>query len=209
VSLALRARPASISAALVRRADSALVKLVPSGSPGERPTPDRTRPGVTDPAADLPAEKTTYAMRDVASLAAARRHGDAVGVLCGAAAGHRPEGTRMRQRLPRSGMVRRYGPRPGRHACARAMDLDVVNVTEMPRCWRRPRGPPGARPPATAADGARFARRTRPTRVPDTSRQQQRQLIPGREGNQCHDHRRAGRAGPDAPPCGALKSGRC
>ncbi len=35
---------------------------------------------MTDPA-DLPAEKTTYAMRDVASLGrAARRHGDSVGV---------------------------------------------------------------------------------------------------------------------------------
>ena len=54
------------------RADSALVKLFHHGQLVK--AHPRQRPGrrVTDPG-DLPAEKTTYAMRDVASLAAAAR----------------------------------------------------------------------------------------------------------------------------------------
>ena len=62
------------------RADSALVKLYHRGQVVK--THPRAEAGrrVTDPA-DLPAHKTVYAMRDVASLAAAaRRHGDNVGV---------------------------------------------------------------------------------------------------------------------------------
>src|SRR5215475_4608444 len=64
---------------LAARADSVLVKLFHRGQLVK--AHPRQQPGrrVTDPA-DLPAEKTTYAMRDVASLAkTARRHGDSIG----------------------------------------------------------------------------------------------------------------------------------
>src|SRR6201995_4932660 len=70
----------SLGCHLDARADSALVKLYCRGQLVK--VHPRQQPGrrSTDPA-DLPAEKNTYAMRDVASLAkAARRHGDAIGV---------------------------------------------------------------------------------------------------------------------------------
>src|SRR5215471_18495006 len=113
------------------RADSALVKLFcrgqlvkvhPRQPPGRRST---------DPA-DLPAEKTTDAMRDVSSLAAAaRRHGDAIGVYAGQLLDTDLPWTKMRQVYRLLGLVRRYGPGPVETACARALELDVVNVTKI------------------------------------------------------------------------------
>jgi hypothetical protein len=52
---------------------------------------------VTGPA-DAPAEKTTYALRDVASLAATtRRHGEAIGAYAGQLLDTDLPWTRMRQ----------------------------------------------------------------------------------------------------------------
>ena len=99
-----------------------LVKAHPRQEPGRR---------VTDQA-DLPAEKTTYAMRDVTSLAAAaRRHGDAVGVYAERLLDTDLPWTKMRQVYRLLGLVRRYGPGPVDAACQRALDLDVVNVTKI------------------------------------------------------------------------------
>ena len=100
------------------RADSALVKLFHRGQLVK--AHPRQQPGrrVTDPA-DLPAEKTTYAMRDVASLAAAaRRHGDAVGVYAERLLDTDLPWTKMRQVYRLLGLVRRYGPGPVDTACA-------------------------------------------------------------------------------------------
>ena len=97
------------------RADSALVKLFYRGQLVK--THPRQQPGgrSTDPA-DLPAEKTAYAMRDVASLAkAARRHGDAIGRLRRAAAGHRPAVDQDAPGLPAARPGPPLRPRPGRH----------------------------------------------------------------------------------------------
>ena len=113
------------------RADSALVKPFCRGQLVK--AHPRQQPGrrVTDPA-DLPAEKTTYAMRDVASLAkAARRHGDAVGVYAERLLDTDLPWTKMRQVYRLLGLVRRYGPGPVDTACQRALDLDVVNVTKI------------------------------------------------------------------------------
>src|SRR5690348_4566918 len=90
------------------RADTALVKLFCHGQLVK--THPRQQPGrrMTDPA-DLPAEKTTYAMRDVASLAAAaRRHGDAVGVYAERLLDTDLPWTKMRQDYRLLGLVRRY-----------------------------------------------------------------------------------------------------
>src|ERR1022692_967937 len=95
------------------RADSALVKLYCHGVLVK--THPRQEPGrrVTDPA-DLPAEKTTYAMRDVESLAAAaRRHGDSIGIYAGRLLDTDLPWTKMRQGYRLLGPVRRSGPRPG------------------------------------------------------------------------------------------------
>ena len=113
------------------RADSALVKLYCRGQLVK--IHPRQQPGrrSTDPA-DLPAEKTTYAMRDVASLArAARRHGDAIGVYAEQLLDTDLPWTKMRQVYRLLGLVRRYGPGPVETACQRALELDVVNVTKI------------------------------------------------------------------------------
>jgi transposase len=140
------------------RADSSLVKLYhrgvlvkahPRAEPGRR---------VTDPA-DLPAHKTTYAMRDVHALsAAARRHGDAVGAYAEHLLDTDLPWTRMRQVYRLLGLVRRYGPGPVEAACARALEVDVVSVTKVASMLEKAtENAPLPPPPATAAT-ARFAR---------------------------------------------------
>jgi hypothetical protein len=140
------------------RADSALVKLYCRGVLVK--THPRQAPGrrSTDPA-DLPAEKTTYAMRDVASLArAARRHGDAIGVYAGRLLDTDLPWTKMRQVYRLLGLVRRYGPDPVETACARALEFDVVNVTKIASMLERAtENTPPPPQPAVAAP-ARFAR---------------------------------------------------
>ena len=140
------------------RADSALVKLYcrgqlvkvhPRQQPGRRSTD----------AADLPAAKTTTAMRDVASLArAARRHGDAVGVYAERLLDTDLPWTKMRQVYRLLGLVRRYGPGPVETACARALDLDVVNVTKIASMLEKATENTVPPPRQAAATAARFAR---------------------------------------------------
>jgi hypothetical protein len=157
------------------RADSALVKLFHRGQLVK--THPRQQPGrrVTDPA-DLPAEKTTYAMRDVASLAKmARRHGDTIGVYAERLLDTDLPWTKMRQVYRLLGLVRRYGPGPVETACGRALDLDVVNVTKIASMLEKAteNTPPPPRPAMAAT--ARFAR------DPAEYRPVQLTLIPGRE----------------------------
>src|SRR5215470_10269899 len=155
------------------RADSALVKLFCRGVLVK--THPRQQPGrrVTDPA-DLPAEKTTYAMRDVASLAkTARRHGDAIGVYADRLLDTDLPWTKMRQVYRLLGLVRRYGPGPVEAACQRALELDVVNVTKIASMLEKAteNTPPPPRPPVAAT--ARFAR------DPAEYRATQLTLLPG------------------------------
>ena len=113
------------------RADSALVKLYHRGVLIKAHPRQQPGPRVTDPA-DLPEHKTIYAMRDVASLAAAaRRHGDAVGVYADRLLDTDLPWTKMRQVYRLLGLVRRYGPGPVGTACQRALDLDVISVTKI------------------------------------------------------------------------------
>jgi transposase len=161
------------------RADSVLVKLFHRGTLVK--THPRQAPGrrVTDPA-DLPAEKTTYAMRDVAALAkTARRHGDAIGVYAERLLDTDLPWTKMRQVYRLLGLVRRYGPGPVEAACARALEVDVVNVTKIASMLERAteNAPLPPRPPVAAT--ARFARDPAEYRVTQLT------LIPGgKEGPQ-------------------------
>jgi hypothetical protein len=155
------------------RADTALVKLFCRGQLVK--THPRQQPGrrITDPA-DLPAEKTTYALRDVASLAkTARRHGDAIGAYAERLLDTDLPWTKMRQVYRLLGLVRRYGPGPVDTACQRALELDVVNVTKIASMLERAteNTPPPPRPPVAAA--ARFAR------DPAEYRATQLTLLPG------------------------------
>ena len=159
------------------RADSALMKLYHRGQLVK--VHPRQEPGrrSTDPA-DLPAEKTTYAMRDVASLAAAARgHGDAIGAYADRLLHTDLPWTKMRQVYRLLGLVRRYGPGPVDTACQRALDFDVINVTKITSMLEKATEndpPPPARATAAAAS-ARFAR------DPAEYRGAQLTLIPGGE----------------------------
>ncbi|HEX9030815.1 MAG TPA: IS21 family transposase [Streptosporangiaceae bacterium] len=140
------------------RADSALVRLYHRGVLVK--VHPRQQPGhrSTDPA-DLPAHKTTYAMRDVASLAAAARgHGDAVGAYAGALLDTDLPWTKMRQVYRLLGLVRRYGAGPVEAACARALEFDVISVTKIASMLEKAteNQPPPAVPAVTAT--SRFAR---------------------------------------------------
>jgi hypothetical protein len=162
-----------LGAHLDARADSALVKLFHRGQLVK--AHPRQQPGrrVTDPA-DLPAEKTTYALRDVASLAAAaRRHGDAIGVYADRLLDTELPWTKMRQVYRLLGLVRRYGPGPVDAACQRALDLDVVNVTKITSMLERATENTPAPPRPAVSATARFAR------DPAEYRPVQLTLIPG------------------------------
>ena len=140
------------------RADSALVKLFHRGQLVK--VHPRQQPGrrITDPA-DLPAEKTTYAMRDVAALAkAARRHGDAIGAYAERLLDTDLPWTKMRQVYRLLGLVRRYGPGPVDQACTRALEVDVVNVTKIASMLEKATENTPPPPPPAAAATARFAR---------------------------------------------------
>ncbi|HET9117221.1 MAG TPA: IS21 family transposase, partial [Pseudonocardiaceae bacterium] len=145
------------------RADTALVKLFHRGQLVK--AHPRQQPGrrVTDPA-DLPAEKTTSAMRDVASLArSARRHGDAIGVYADRLLDTDLPWTKMRQVYRLLGLVRRYGPGPVGTACQRALDLDVVSVTKIASMLEKATE---NTPPPPPAGGCYGPVRPRPRRVP-------------------------------------------
>ena len=97
-------------------------------------------------------------MRDVASLArAARRHGDAIGAYADQLLDTDLPWTKMRQACRLLGLVRRYGSGPVETACARALDLDVVNVTKIASMLEKAteNAAPTLRPAVAAA---RFAR---------------------------------------------------
>jgi hypothetical protein len=162
-----------LGARLDARADSALVKLFHRGQLVK--AHPRQQPGrrVTDPA-DLPAEKTTYALRDVASLAAAaRRHGNAVGVYADRLLDTDLPWTKMRQVYRLLGLARRYGPGPVDTACQRALDLDVINVTKIASMLEKATENTPVPPRPAAAASARFAR------DPAEYRPVQLTLIPG------------------------------
>lgn len=101
-----------------------LVKTHPRVGPGERST---------DPS-DYPVGRADYALRDVASLAAkATSAGPAVGIYAGRLLDSPLPWTQMRAVYRLLGLVRSYGPTPVNAACARALELDVVDVTKITR----------------------------------------------------------------------------
>jgi Integrase core domain len=128
-----------------------LVKVHPRKPPGGRST---------DPA-DLPAEKTVYAMRDIEHLERlAASHGTAIGDYAAAVLDSPLPWTRMRQAYALLGLVKRFGADRVEAACAKALDAEAISVPLIGRMLARateanaPDAPPG---PAAAAP-ARFAR---------------------------------------------------
>lgn len=135
-----------------------LVKVHPRARPGGR---------VTDPA-DLPADKTAYALRDLGYLQRlADDAGPAIGAYAAALLDHPLPWTRMRQVYALLGLVRKWGPRRVDTACRRALEAEAISVPLIGRMLQRatedqhlPHTPPlpfpGA-PPRFARDASHFA----------------------------------------------------
>jgi transposase len=141
------------------RADSTLVKVFHHGRLVK--VHPRQRPGGrwADPD-DLPEQKVGYAMRDLHRLiAAARRHGEDVGIYAERLLDDPLPWTRMRAVYRLLGLARRYGDDAVNTACGTALEVDVVSVTKIASMLERGTGTTPAassRPAATAA--GRFAR---------------------------------------------------
>ena len=96
-----------------------LIKVHPVVAPGRRHT---------DPA-DLPAEVSVYAMRDLNTLQRkASAHGTHVGAYAAAVLEHPLPWTKMRQVYRLLGLVRRHGADAVDDACRRALDAEVIDV---------------------------------------------------------------------------------
>lgn len=126
-----------------------LIKVHPRQPPGHRST---------DPA-DLPSERTTYALRDIAHLQRlASSHGPAIGVYAAAVLDTPLPWTKMRQVYALLGLVKKWGPDKVDAACRRALDAEAISVPLIGRMLDRateadqPDEPPV--PPTTT----RFAR---------------------------------------------------
>ena len=140
-----------------------LVKVHPRARPGGR---------VTD-AADLPAEKTAYAMRDLGHLQdLADGACPAIGAYAAALLDHPLPWTRMRQVYALLGLVRKWGPRRVETACGRALEAEAISVPLIGRMLERatedqhlphtPRLPFPDTPPRFARDASHFATGQRP-----------------------------------------------
>ncbi len=125
-----------------------------------RPTPGVRAGGRSTDPADYPTGAAEYALRDVATLTAkAATAGPAVGVYAARLLEVPLPWTRMRTVYRLLGLVRSYGPAATDAACARALELDVVDVTKVARVLEQARERQPATAPARVAGGpARFAR---------------------------------------------------
>jgi transposase len=179
VARALYSVPGSLIGEHVRvRADRNLVRISHRGKLVK--VHPRTHPGgrQTDPE-DLPSDKAVYALRDLERL---RRMAASHGACVGTYAARLLEGplpwTRMRQVYRLLGLVRRFGAERVEQACARALELDVVDVTRVARMLDRALEAagdlPAPRPSGNvvqlrfARDASEFARRGK--EVPDDER---------------------------------------
>lgn len=126
-----------------------LIKVHPRQQPGHRST---------DPA-DLPSERTTYALRDIAHLQrVASSHGEAIGVYAAAVLDTPLPWTKMRQVYALLGLVKKWGPDKVDAACRRALDAEAISVPligrMLDRATENTEQPPPPAPPAST----RFAR---------------------------------------------------
>ncbi|HEX5882494.1 MAG TPA: IS21 family transposase [Actinomycetota bacterium] len=140
------------------RADSQLVRLYANGrliKCHPRQPPGRRS---TDPA-DLPAEKTGYALRDLTRLiGVCAGHGPNIGIYAERLLDDPLPWTRMRAVYRLLGLVRRYGPGPVEQACATALDLDVISVSKIDSMLTRATETTAPSLPGLTPPAGRFAR---------------------------------------------------
>ncbi|MEA2827753.1 MAG: hypothetical protein QOG43_2192 [Actinomycetota bacterium] len=140
------------------RADRALVKVFFRGQLIK--VHPRTTPGgrITDPA-DLPSERTAYALRDIEHLKRmAAGHGPAIGAYAAALLDSPLPWTRMRQVYALLGLVKRWGAARVNTACAKALETEVVNVPLIGRMLDRATENDQEEAPPGVAPAGRFAR---------------------------------------------------
>ena len=138
VDKALYSVPGELIGARVKvRADSKLIKVFHRGEL------IKVHPRVpagkrhTDPA-DLPAEKTAYAMRDIDHLhRMAANEGEAIGAYAHALLAGPLPWTKMRQVYALLGLVKKWGAQRVESACARALEAETVNVGLIGRMIER------------------------------------------------------------------------
>jgi transposase len=105
-----------------------LVKVHPRMGIGKRST---------DPA-DLPAERTVYAMRDLDQLQRiAAGHGPAIGAYAAALLEHPLPWTKMRQVYALLGLAKKWGDSKVDAACASALEHEAINVALIGRMLER------------------------------------------------------------------------
>ncbi|MDH4074882.1 MAG: IS21 family transposase [Acidimicrobiia bacterium] len=128
---------------------SQLVKVHPRQAPGHRST---------DPA-DLPAERTTYALRDIAHLQRlAAGHGEAIGAYAAAVLDTPLPWTKMRQVYALLGLVKKWGPERVNTACQRALDAEAISVPLIGRMLERATENTEPEPAPAPPTATRFAR---------------------------------------------------
>ena len=105
-----------------------LVKVHPRVSAGKRHT---------DPA-DLPSERSVYAMRDVNQLIKmAHHHGDVIGAYAEAVLDNPLPWTKMRQVYRLLGLVKKWGANTVELACAKALEAEAIDVNLIARMIER------------------------------------------------------------------------
>ena len=147
-----------IGARVEARADSALVRIFHRGQLVK--VHPRKPPGgrSTDPA-DLPAEKTTYALRDIDHLRhLAAGHGPAIGAYAAALLDNPLPWTKMRQVYALLGLVKRWGPERVEAACSRALQAEAISVPLIGRMIERGTEAAPVPPARRSAKAPRFAR---------------------------------------------------
>jgi hypothetical protein len=127
-----------------------LIKVHPRMAPGGRST---------DPA-DLPQERTTYALRDIDHLISlGKGHGESIGRYIEAVLDHPLPWTKMRQAYRLLGLVKKWGPERVELACARALQAEAINVNLIARMIdRATEAEETSSPPAPTVVQGRFAR---------------------------------------------------
>ncbi len=144
------------------RADAHLVKVFSRGQL-VKTHPRQPAGGRSSDPGDYPPERAAYALRDVASLTRkAALAGQHVGVYAARLLDVPLPWTRMRTVYRLLGLVRSYGEVATDAACARALELDVVDVTKVARILQLARehqpAPAPAAPVRAVGDRTRFAR---------------------------------------------------
>jgi hypothetical protein len=138
VAKALYSVPGNLIGARVQvRADRQLVRIFHRGQPVKVHPRAPAGGRVTDPV-DLPADKTTYALRDIEHLKRmAAEHGDAIGAYAAAVLEHPLPWTKMRQVYALLGLVKRWGPERVEAACGRALEAEAISVPLVGRMIER------------------------------------------------------------------------